>query len=260
MAPGQAIKPQQVSLGSLAPRQVRPQDVYSGLVAETLRALIQEALVLGLFIVGVGNLRIAAKDPEYLKSASFAKHIVILSGIALFVTYMKLSYSVEWALSPEDVIRQARTTFTERDRDHSALMVILLVPVDLAIVILMAVMFLILAKDDYFGGQKTILDEVKSLYKVTAATHIATMIWWMLFGFLTGELASRMSDIGYHGFFAFCHIGGLLIIKQSMGKAQDKQYSAPSEWWHVAIYTSLLAAVYISRMWIYIHRYTENHF
>ncbi len=239
------------------PSRVTPQDIYSGLVAETFRGLLQEVVVLGLFIVGIGNMRQGVRDPSYSRTSEFRKRLVLIAAVLLYVTYMKLTYSVEWALGPEDVIRRARTTFTEDERNRSALLVIVLVPIDLAIVVLLAGMFLVLSRDDNLGGQGGILDEVGSLYRLTRATHVFTLGWWFAFAGLAEGGIGRWSDITYHATFVALHSGGLGLLRHSRARLPVGEDSNRVENRHVAIYSVLAVSVYISRIWIYVHRYTS---
>lgn len=230
---------------------VFPQHVYSGLVAETLRSLLQEVLVLGFFIVGVGHVNHAVKEPNYFKTAMFRKRILLLCVVMLFVTYMKLTYSVEWALSPENVIDHARENFTNFDRHHAAWMVILLTPIDMLIVICLAGMFLVLARDEFFQPDGTLNREIKQLYVLTGAAHLVTIFWWVLYGLLATDGFGRITDVGYHATFVALHLTGYLVFTRSTSAFLK------SENFHVALYSFLVLAVYVTRLWIYIFLYTS---
>ena len=231
--------------------EVEPQHVYSGLVAETLRSLIQEVLVLGFFMVGVGHVNHAVKEPGYFSTATFRKRILLLSVVMLFVTYMKLTYSVEWALSPENVIDLARENFSNFERHHAAWMVILLTPIDMLIVVCLAGMFLVLARDEFFTSDGTLQREIKQLYLLTGFAHLVTIVWWFVFGSLSCGGLGRMDDIAYHGAFVSLHATGYLVFTRS------KSPSLRSENLHVILYSLLALSVYVTRLWIYIFRYTS---
>ena len=237
---------------------VKPADIYSGLVAETLRGLIEEVLILGLFIVGVGHFRHALRDPSYLRSIPFAKRFGLLAGVMLFVTYMKLTYSVEWALGIESLVDQAKIEFSTAQRHQASFMVILLTPIDLCIVALMAGMFIVLALDDYVQEkpsnkrEQSLCSDLKYLYILTGAAHGVTILWWLFFAVLSGDGISRWSDIAFHAIFALLHLFGFLALKRA-GFA----CSSRSEGWHVSWFVLLTVSVYVLRLWIYIFRYTS---
>ena len=237
---------------------VAPADIYSGLVAETLRGLIEEVLILGLFIVGVGHFRHALRDPSYLRSIAFAKRFSLLAGVMLFVTYMKLTYSVEWALGIESLVDQASLEFTTGQRHQASFMVILLTPIDLCIVALMAGMFIVLALDEYVQEKPTtnrkqsLCNDLKYLYILTGGAHCVTILWWFLFAVLSGDGIGRWSDIAFHATFALLHLFGYLALKRAGFACSDR-----SEAWHVSWFVFLTVSVYVLRLWIYIFRYTS---
>ena len=244
--------------GAPVAEHVKPADIYSGLVAETLRGLIEEVLILGLFIVGVGHFRHALRDPSYLRSFPFAKRFGLLAGIMLFVTYMKLTYFVEWALGVESLVDQARIEFTTGQRHQASLMVILLTPIDLCIVALMAGMFIVLALDEYVqekpaaSKEQSLCNDLKYLYILTGSAHAVTILWWLVFAVLSGDGISRWSDVAFHAIFAILHLIGFMALKR-----KGFNCSSRCEGWHVSWFVFLTVTVYVLRLWIYIFRYTS---
>ena len=251
-----------VDPGEAVDKQVEPQHVYSSLVAETVRGLLEEVLILGLFIVGVGHAAHAAKAPGYLRSANFRKRLALLAAVMLFVTYMKLTYYVEWTSRVEGALQSAQSVFTDTDRHTAALMVILLTPLDLAIVGLLAGMFLVLARDEYLFRKEdkfdySLVSEVRQLYLLTGGAHLTTAVWWVAFGAFSGGVIGRWEDLLYHATFAALHGAGYYKIKSVSDDPLG--ISSPvhrTETAHVSYYIAITIAVYVTRLWIYVFRYT----
>lgn len=257
-----ALASESADLDLLTGGTVRPQHVYSHLVAETLRGLLEEVLILGMFIVGVGHISHAARDPGYLKSRKLKKSLVLLAAVMLFVTYMKLTYYVEWTSASDAIIREAKEQFTNADRRIAALMVILLTPVDLCVVAFLAGMFLVLARDEFLFrkelGDNSLIGEVRLLHLFTGGAHFVTVVWWILFGTFTGGVPNRATDILYHAVFATLQLAGYAVIRR---KQYDPKDLSPRidrlETRYIAYYATITFAVYASRLWIYVFRYTS---
>lgn len=252
----------QAELDDLTGGTVKPEHVYSRLVADTLRGLLEEVLILGMFIVGVGHISHAARDPGYLRSLKFKKSLVLLAAVMLFVTYMKLTYYVEWTSASDAIIREAKQNFTNADRNTAALMVILLTPVDLCVVAFLAGMFLVLARDEFLfrkeQGDNSLIGEVRLLHLFTGGAHFVTVVWWILFGTFTDGVPHRSPDILYHSSFALLQGLGYLNIRRLKDDPTDRSRRADRlETACVSYYTLITVTVYASRLWIYVHRYTS---
>ena len=242
---------------------IQPQNIYSGLVGGTLQSLIQQVLILGIFIVGIGHVTHGIKKAQYFSSSLFRKRLLLVCVVILFVTFMKLTYSVEWGLSFESMIQQARAIFEDAERHRAALMVVLLTPIDLTTIVLLAGMFLVLAVDEssddkISGSGVTIHRELRNLYLLTGSTHFVMVIWWIFFNMLTdGGILKNLGDIMYHIIFVFLHAAGYTVLKKNTDGKNKISGWIGSENFHICFYSVITLSVYVSRLWIYVFRYTQ---
>lgn len=240
---------------------IQPQNIYSGLVGGTLHALIQQVLIIGIFIVGIGHVTLGIKKAQYFSTPLFRKRLLLVCVVILFVTFMKLTYSVEWGLSFESMIQQARATFGDAERHRAALMVVLLIPIDLTTIILLAGMFLVLAVDESSDDKIsesgiTIHRELRNLYLLTGSTHCAMVLWWIFFNILTNGFFNNLEDIMYHVIFVSLHATGYIVLKKNTDSRNKMSSWMGSENLHICFYSVITFSVYVSRLWIYVFRYT----
>ncbi|MCI5115810.1 MAG: hypothetical protein D3921_07865 [Candidatus Electrothrix sp. AW1] len=241
---------------------IQPQNIYSGLVGGTLQALIQQVLILGIFIVGIGHVTHGIKKAQYFSTPLFRQRLILVCVVILFVTFMKLTYSVEWGLSFESMIQQARATFEDAERHRAALMVVLLIPIDLTTIVLLAGMFLVLAVDESSDDKSsesgiTIHRELRNLYLLTGSTHFAMILWWIFFNILTDGIFNNLGDIMYHVIFVSLHATGYTVLKKSTNSKNKITSWISNGNLHVCFYSFITLSVYVSRLWMYVFRYTQ---
>lgn len=241
---------------------IQPQNIYSGLVGGTLQALIQQVLILGIFIVGIGHVTHGIKKAQYFSTPLFRQRLILVCVVILFVTFMKLTYSVEWGLSFESMIQQARATFEDAERHRAALMVVLLIPIDLTTIVLLAGMFLVLAVDESSDDKSsesgiTIHRELRNLYLLTGSTHFAMILWWIFFNILTDGIFNNLGDILYHVIFVSLHATGYTVLKKNTDSKNRISGWMSNGNLHVCFYSVITLSVYVSRLWMYVFRYTQ---
>lgn len=240
----------------------QPADVFSALVADTIRGLLEELLVIGLMVVGVGHFAPGRHKPAYYRSSLFRNRIVLLSAVVLFVTYLRITYFVEWENDLVSVLESAKSSFDFSQSNQAAWMVILLTPLDLLAMVCLVGMFLAVAGSEFFGEDKkegeasSLATEVKQLYLFTGLTHAEFVVSWIAIRSFTGEFSTGWSDIVYHSIFFALHMLGRRSLSTHLKAEATPNHSS----WlqvHVFCYASLAVLVYVTRLWWYVAlRYT----
>ena len=221
-----------------------PDDVFSVLVADTIRGLLEELLVIGLLVVGVGHFAHGRHDYSYYQSRVFRNRMILLTSVVLFVTYLRLTYFVEWENELSTVLAQARDTFDFWQSNKAAWMVILLTPLDLLAIVCLVGMFLAVAGSEFFGGdnkeRKSIAIEVRQLYLFTGLAHAEFVVSWIALRAFTGEILTGWGDIAYHLLFASLHFYGRRRMQVSLLAGSDAvNDDSPTVQRHVYFYAAL---------------------
>lgn len=223
------------------------QYLYSKLISPTSSVLIHEVIVLGLFFVFAAYIRVAM-EARRIEDASFKplKRFVMLAGVLLLALYNAISYEID-----------AMSATVRPDAEVTSLVLtqlLLIAPLDLALVAVAALLFLVLGHEAVMGRDKgsergTIAVDVQRCFLLTALWHTLCLPWWLMF-IGAHPWSTVVESLQFHAAYATVHsVCALVWSRVGFREDESRRWGV---WVPVLVYFVVVASLYAWRLAWYI--------
>lgn len=241
---------------------------YIEIIFPLIRAIYQEAMIIGIFVVAFGLLRDALKNSGTIKQSLFWQRGLLLFVVMCWTTNILISYNL-YARSVDG----PELITTARDAEVLSLLMRAMIPVELSVGVILALMYGSLAYRDYVStsGPASLRLELTALFSLTALNHTAYVFWFLIVYGITGRISgddlAALSNFSLDIFFdktpssqpilynvafhivAACLYSVLLLFWRAISKLNFyKTHYAPWDWIGVIFYSAVILTWFNTRM------------
>lgn len=234
--------------------------LYNTLSSRAIGGLVGLALAMGIASVSFVYIRRAQLDETWSGSGDLWRHLLLLFSITLFVVFIDVAYEIEFYKGER--VSQGITEF--RANDASAiektflprLRLLLLLPIDLVGIGIISALFGVLLvfglnRDNWSGPSFTTAREVKYLFVLTIAWHVAMIGWWTVYGLTANDFGSILPDIGVQLVFAMLESISVVLFSAIGVRKFGRSHGGTVAWIGAIAYSATLILFYSVRLWGY---------
>lgn len=246
---------------------------YIDLVFPLIRELMIEALIIGIVIVAFGMLAKAAENPRALLEPLFWQRLVLLFTIMTWTSGVILTYQL-YKLE----LDANQAPLTKSEAFALSRMTLAMVPLELAMALMICIMFGALAFRDYSKSGKVakcLRPEISILLFVGSLVHVIWAMWFIIVFTLTGRfnfeiqhlnvlqffiqpgtvspaLRPLSSNVNFHLSIAAVFAASLFVVRLLARTPFYKRSPTGWDWLITIIYSGFIISYYINRVGDYL--------
>lgn len=247
--------------------------IYHSLSSKIVSSLLEQLLFVGIFSIAFVIVRRSILEPSWLKSNDFIRQMMLLFSIALFTSYIFITYEVEnikglsflGAITEVSDKEALLGDLSQNALAKAKTQLLLLLPVDLIGIALISGMFASLIvfnfdSDKLSGRNASTIKEVLVLFSITIVWHIAMIVWWVLYGLFENSIngvIKYIPDIMFH--ITYIVVEGIiaLTVARFYPTKLGSTYSSILAWGITISYCLILVSLYAVRLWQYMDRFVS---